>query len=243
MTTQMLVIAVVLCTAPSLVIVFGAAALRSQKYQLELRVWFILALFTVGTVAIPFVWCRNVYAGFFYALISYAVPVLAAAVLLGKWQFKKERLANVVLVTYTLSFGLAIPFAVLPFFQRQTSNPVEPRRGPIDAAFIRHSAEQIQGSMNGAVRDIQREQNRVEFATKQLIDQVDRQIRDLQKERAALKIQVDYQRALAALTKPQADAVRDSLARGKYFDYLIGFLIGIASSATVTVGSRWLGKL
>jgi|GEM_PF-729171 len=208
------------CAAPSIVMVYGAALRRREAGPWWM--WLVLPCFALGAAGVPFIWRLNIAYAIPYAVLAYATSFVVAAVLSGV-QWASGTIGDLICGAHALAFGIMIPIAVIPYV-RASFNPAIALRNapPIDAGFIRRSTEQIQGSMNGAVRDIQREQNRVELATKQLVQQVETQnalINDLQKERAELTRQVEFQRVLAALTKPQADSVRDSLTRGKYVDY------------------------
>src|SRR5262249_35865334 len=147
------------------------------------------------------------------------------------------------LAVYTAAVLVAVPYAILPLLRSHTPIAVPTVVAPIDTSFIRASIQQIQTSMAGSVRDIQREQARIEAATAQLVEQVDKQnarIRTLQHEREILAQQIVSERALASLTKDQAEAVRQSLTRGRYLDYMVGFFIGVVSSVTASLSLRFL---
>jgi hypothetical protein len=190
-----------------------------------------------------FLWRIDASYGAGYCVATYvALFVLYASDFGARWAKSPAVMLPAVGALILLAVTV-VPVAILPAVRPSTVVPKE--SPPIDVAFFKHSADQIQHSMSRAITDIQSEQSRLGLATQRLLSVVAEQnaaIAHLQNERARLIKQVEYQSALASLTKAQADAVMQALTRGKYVDYFLGFIIGVASSLTATFGSRLFRK-
>ena len=96
--------------------------------------------------------------------------------------------------------------------------------------------------MSVAAANIETERRAVKTAIDQLLvnlRQRNERLRELSVQQQQLVREVEKYRALATLSEEQVSAVIAALARGKYVDYVIGFLLGLASSAIVKFGVRF----
>lgn len=191
-----------------------------------------------------FAWQINIFYGLVYGALIYGALFLIFATDYYNVPWRHAKWVTPLALVIFLALGVTVfPFAILPTLRPKASR--QQVNAGIDLAVFSQSADQIQRSMTKAVSDIQGEQQRLDVATQRLLAAVAAQntaIKRLEGERAQLAEQVRYQTALASLTKPQADAIAQSLTRGKYIDYFLGFLIGVASSVTATLGMRLLAK-
>jgi hypothetical protein len=138
-----------------------------------------------------------------------------------------------------ISFLMAIPTAIMPLL---TSHHYVPLKSGISVefktTFVQESLSNIKKSLVAVQRDITDEQDKIDNASQQLVATLEAKNKDLQileKEYKTLYAEVDYYKNLAALTESQARSVRQMLTRGKYTDYIFGFLIGVMSSAAFHV--------
>jgi hypothetical protein len=134
-----------------------------------------------------------------------------------------------------ISFLMAVPIAIIPLFTPH--HYVPPRSGvniEFKTTFVQESLSNIKKSLVAVQRDITDEQDKIDNAAQQLIATLEAKNKDLQtleKQYKTLYAEVDYYKNLASLTESQARSVRQMLTRGKYTDYIFGFLIGVMSSA------------
>ncbi len=54
--------------------------------------------------------------------------------------------------------------------------------------------------------------------------------------------ELDEYKKLSAITKEQAESIYQALEKGKYFDYFMGFLIGIISSVVFEIAKSFFLK-
>lgn len=235
---------IILPALPTLLIVLAGVSMTDQLLGCSgVAVAFLVGLSPMGTYV---AWQYHPAAGCVYFVVTYAASLMFTARLSEYWAGSTKVFA-VTLGVWALSVGWLFTFHVLPRIEvpQAAADLLQPK--PIsqgaDLTHIKASVARIQTSINRAAGDIQREQSNIESATKELLEDLDRRgktIRRLQDERDRLAKQIQQERAIATLTTHQAEAIRLSLSRGRYFEYLIGFLIGIASSLTATVVARVL---
>ena len=214
---------------------------RSMYYPLNSGVKALVLIAGLAPLATPLVWQASRWYGVGYVVVTYAFIALGAIELDTHVSVHDAVLLLVGLLWITAVVTL-FPVALQPrlspvFFKTQ---PTQAPR-PIDAAFIEASSKSIQHSMNLAVTDIQREQARIQIATFGLVTQVNdqnRALHQLAEQRDALARDIERERALATLTTDQADAIRATLTRGKYIEYIVGFAIGVISSVVASFALR-----
>lgn len=217
-------------------------ARRGADEAMPLRLQAFVLVASLTPLGAPVAWTISSWYGVAYALASYAFAVVFAIELEATRMLPDWVVIASLLVTGAALFTI-IPMAFLPRLTvslfTAKARPVPPP--PLDVAFIRKSVDSIKRSLNASVDDIQREQSRIEAASQVLQAQVERQnvtIINLTRQRDSLVREVERERVLAALTTDQAESIRKSLNRGKYFDYIIGFILGILSSVVASLSVR-----
>ena len=217
-----------------------AVALWPLRQDAQRWTWFVMTLIGIAPAGIPFAWRFSAGYGLGYAILTYSIVIVMLMALRG-WLPIYRWLQSAILISVTAAIVTLIPIAVLPYFRPAEADIKLP---PVaDARFVSESIEQIQSSIGRTIQDMQQEQQKVDAATKILLEQIDRQnatIRGLHTQRANLSKQIEYQRALVSLSQDQVNAITDSLSRGKYWDYGIGFILGIISSVVATYGTQVL---
>ncbi len=141
-----------------------------------------------------------------------------------------------------LSFIVAVPAYLLPYFRRGIRVSKKAHQKPPDAGFVDASLDRIKAAFAGINDAVNRESANLDKSMEIFAAEFRAQeasLREVRQQLSDLKNEVDEYRELASLTRSQRDAVLAALQRGKYIDYLVGFLLGALSSALVA----WLGSL
>lgn len=216
------------------------ASLWPLRHDAQRWTWFVVAVIAIAPAGIPFAWRFSAGYGIGYAVVTYSIVLIMLMALRG-WLPIYGWLQSAILLAVTAAIVTLVPIAVLPYFHVAEADI---RQAPVaNARFVTQSIQQIQDSIGRTIHDMQQEQHKVDAATKVLIEQIDRQnatIRALHTQRANLSKQIEYQQALVSLSEEQVGAITASLSRGKYWDYGIGFLLGIFASMIATYGTKVL---
>lgn len=136
------------------------------------------------------------------------------------------------LIVITL-FIIVIPVAVIPHFRPQAPLTSAHIPSEISAESFTKSFSRIRYVLSDIERKISKETTNIDnsiIALTKEIDARNEQLLALRAEQSRLSQQVEYYRELASLTEEQTQAVIQALQRGKYIDYIIGFIIGLLSS-------------
>lgn len=72
------------------------------------------------------------------------------------------------------------------------------------------------------------------------IEQKNKDIDRMNKERTLILQELDQYKRLSSITKEQADIIYEALQRGKYLDYIIGFVLGLVSTIVFEVARSLL---
>jgi hypothetical protein len=235
----------VLVTLPALPTMIALTySLKATDQRLGLSGGLIGVLLAVSPIATYFVWqIDEVWA------IAYLVVTWVAAFQFIGWLQRGgtgSLAAVAVLLAWLVAVATAVPFAVLPYYRVDLDTALRSTPSPkVELSSIQDSVTRLETAVSGMSRDIQREQIALRSATADLLRELDHRatlVRQLEKQRDELARQVVEQQALASLTHNQAEAVRRDLARDKYFEYLVGFVIGIASSIVASMIGKFLGQ-
>lgn len=131
-----------------------------------------------------------------------------------------------------ISFFVSIPYAVIPYYRR-ISAPEQIEVPLLSPRLLGERFGRIRNAIGQIERSIATEVRGVDQAMDQLSSEIEsrnRELEDIQTERQRLTEQLRQYEAIAALTREQADAVTEALRRGKYVDYVVGFVLGLISS-------------
>lgn len=135
-----------------------------------------------------------------------------------------------------ISFFLAVPATIIPFFRGHLKANDRPPNSLFDISFVIHGFENIKRDFQRVQEAIVRETSGIDDAIdefqKNLQSQAD-ELERAQKELARTKEEIKEYETLVSLTKEQQDTLLSVLGRRKYIEYLVGFILGIISSAMV----------
>jgi hypothetical protein len=144
-------------------------------------------------------------------------------------------IATSIPLTYIL-FLIAVPTAIIPYFRGQRKSEIIEMDLPFDLGFIAAGFENIRQNFQGVQKAISSETLNIDRAISRFQENLQSQSNEfkrLQNELVRTKEELEEYRTLASLTKQQRDTLLAALSRQKYVDYLVGFILGVASSALV----------
>jgi len=218
--------------------------------------WFLLlgigALLIMSSLCISLVWDTNHVYGVIHATATY-LPVIGFILELAeknrKWMFLVAARVYMVLwglIISIISFGIALPVSVIPSI-RTYPVPVSEiqEKLELDTAFVAESLGKIKQSFVSAQERIEKEKTKIDQSAERLLASLEAkntELRNLESEQNKLRTEVAYYKELVSMTEPQVEAIRNMLGRGRYVNYILGFIIGVTSSVTaygiVKVGPR-----
>lgn len=228
----------VLLIAPATLLMLVSILRRRRYIDNHWSLWFIALIAVVAPAGALPAWQVHPVYGIAYALATYSGVVLFSLSLTDVYVVQVWMLFPAAVAVITL-----LPVIVLPLFSTSRATMISSTGQALDVSFVGKSTKHMEDSIASAIRDIEHEQANIKEAASTLSREIELKnqlIRQLENERSALLTQIQQQQALAALTKDQAEAVRDSLSRGKYVDYFIGFVIGVISSIVASVAIRFM---
>jgi len=144
------------------------------------------------------------------------------------------------------SLIIAVPGVVIPYFRRRGSHVTESAVGSLKVDFVTKGFDKIKESFGDVQKAVSRETSEIHTAIAEFQKNLQRQAEDLEKLQDTLrktKEELEEYKSLASLSKKQRDAVLAVLSRHKYVDYIVGFILGMASSALVQWSPTILGFL
>jgi hypothetical protein len=204
----------------------------------------ILIIFIIPAF-IPIAWDYHPIAGIIYGVPTYTLIFIILLIDLEKsvpvWATRSLGITTLFIII------VIVPMALLPKIQNEfiQRSEVKVENDGIDIEFIESSLGAIRDSLNLSAEKIKNEQNKIDLSAKQLLVELNKRNKELMKlieQQRELKLQVEQYKALASLTKKQAEAVQIALEKNKYLDYIVGLLIGIVSSGLVAFRTRFFGK-
>jgi hypothetical protein len=138
---------------------------------------------------------------------------------------------------------IVVPAAILPriHVDLHAGRQDEQSFAELDLRFVEKSLDTMRSSMDSTMSSIEAEKKNMSAAIEKLsagLTQRNRQLGEINEKHRRLQQEVEQYKALANLTEAQAAAVIAALERGKYLEYLVGFVLGVASSITATFVSR-----
>jgi len=216
-----------------------------------LKFIFVVAAFMPITSA-PFIFKKKRAYAFFHLCISIiGLITLTSGVIVrelvdpGEIQYWPHVLGFVAFIGASLSFIsflVSVPYAVIPYYRR-ISEPVKKKVSLISSQFLSESFTRIRSAIGQIEKSIGKDAANIDKAIDQLATEIqnrNKELQEIQKEQQKLIDQRDQYKTLAALTKQQANAVTEALRRGKYLDYVIGFILGLISGVIVFLLSTLL---
>ncbi len=230
---------------PAILIAFIAAKIEYDKSK-EGGIYIIIGAlaFVIGTGCIGFAWRKAPAYGVTQAIISY-IPFVVIVIENTDTRISElikkipEVIFSVIAVIALISIVIAVPLTVIPYY-RQTPQP--PQVELLSTTFLTDSLDQIGNSFQDVEKAIKSERGKIEISIQKLLSDFEKSKKDLEKvseQQKQLKAEAEYYKQMASLTKAQARAVESMLRRSKYVDYFIGFLVGIASSVTAIILSKF----
>lgn len=175
-----------------------------------------------------------------HELLALAVYVLAVMSPVVSWagQYYLERLSAYFYPLALIPLFVTITIAPVSVLLDKDSISTETHITDVDIVEIERSISSInkifstvESKLRSESESIDELMSRVKVAIKENNEQLDQ----IRKEQIAVQEEADYYQALASLSKEQAEAVASSLNRGKYFEYLIGLIVGITSSVIASI--------
>jgi hypothetical protein len=152
----------------------------------------------------------------------------------------------ITLALSTGSFAVSIPASVIPSLRlKDTTTPYKSITTPLSTEFVERSLSNITQVLSAAENRLEQEKEKVDYSVATLLDEFhkrNKQLVELEKKQRELETEVEQYQLLASVTDEQARAIRGALQRGKYIDYLAGFLIGLISSAVFHLLSTFIKK-
>lgn len=214
--------------------------------EVNKRVWLFLVLFLIAFVVAG--------SGIFYAyqhsklwgigyFAAYAIACLLILINTIDLDFIDDNLWA--LPTFFVAGGLsmfslviAIPVAIIPRFEVAplSNSQYMPTLESFDSSFIN-----ISQRFSDFEAAIVKERSSLEGSFNQLkfeVIELEAAIGALQTERDHAKKEADQYKTLMSLTKKQVEGIKHMLSKGRYNDYIIGFLVGIFSSGIVAVATQ-----
>jgi len=170
-----------------------------------------------------------------YGIVHYGLILsYTISTLLYTYKIFRNQFISVIgfLIVITL-FIIVIPVAVIPHFRPQAPLTSAHIPSEISTESFTKSFSRIRYVLSDIERKISKETTNIDNSIIALIKEINarnEQLRALHGEQSRLSEQVEYYRKLASLTEEQTQAVIQALQRGKYTDYIIGFIIGLLSS-------------
>ena len=117
----------------------------------------------------------------------------------------------------------------------------------LDIEFVRDCFSKIKGRLLAVEEGVKEERRAADRAIDALVSNLEKRNKELQlmrSEQEGLKEEIEQYKKLASVTQEQANAITEAigrgLKRGRYFDYLIGFVIGLASTGVFYIIRRFV---
>lgn len=227
-------VALVICFVLVLPSLFAVLRPLVQQRIFNWQVWLIALEIGIAPAGTYLAWQVSPAYSIAYAVATYLTVLVFYAQTVVGISDRVHQLTKLLWVAATMSL---VATAIMPRIENWPPPPAPPAPKPVDLTFISASIRQMQRSISEASDDIRAEQAKIEESTQLLLDQVDHQnrlVEALARERDRLANQVAQQQAIVALTDEQVDAIHSQLQRGKYFDYVVGFVFGVVASLTAS---------
>jgi hypothetical protein len=158
---------------------------------------------------------------------------------IGKYNLIIE--TGLILIISTI---FSLYFYVSPYFYRL----MELRQGE-----VKYHVTHIQKSMDEIRSSIRTTQSTLEESSKVILKSLDdlnqivieksKEVNDRETKFKALETEIGYLKNLSSLTEPQTASVVNALSRNKWLDNIIGFAIGILSSAAFSLIATMAKKI
>jgi hypothetical protein len=206
--------------------------------------WAVSLVLALAPMGIVFAWQSQFIWGIVYGACIYLGVIAFSLRALNRIG---PRTVTVALLAVGVALFIVVPTAILPRIHLDLDADRQDRQSfaELDVGFVEKSLESMRSSMDSTMSSIETEKKNMSAAIEKLsagLTQRNRQLREINEKHRQLQQEVEQYKALANLTEEQADAVSAALHRGKYLDYLVGFVLGVASSATATFVSRLISK-
>ena len=232
-----------LCALPAAALILAVLAKKRDEWR---NLWVVMVvlfpLVVVPTAAIHFVFARQQVYGVLYGVVSY-MPVIVLFIAL--WFNTNLSLIQFLPfgVCSLLAFVVAIPLCITPALRGAKAGLAEPQKRPVELStgFLSGSVSNIRTALGTLLKGIEGERAKLDVAIKSLTENLEKrnqELASLQSELKTLRTEVEQYRQLASMSGAQAEAVAAMIQKGKYWDYVIGFLVGIGSSATVVAFTK-----
>ncbi len=234
----------------ALLIANAAAALSYDRGDVAQILAVLVIPGFLASLVSPLVFARKAVYGQIYFAGTSAFLGLTALCLAtyGSYQSLSDLLfvpASILYVATVLGFLGVVPYAVLPYFRSRSGMPEVRAQRALNTGAISRSFGNIRSSFVDVQNAVSRETLAPEDAIQRLETQIAEQQGNLERVTGRLEATqeelAEYQ-ALAQLTSAQKDAFVRLIGRRKYQDYLIGFLLGLLSSALVQAAASLLAQ-
>ena len=204
---------------------------------------FIGVVLTAAAWVAPYCWQLHWLYGGAQALVSY-LGLLTLMILVyvplsgpgGKIYDNTILMTSPWLLAF-ISLTIAVPAAIVPQMKSNTAHDQSPP-GEIElnTEFIEDSLTINKGSLRSAQASNDHENKVVNDAINGLLKDLEARntaIRELEQQEAEMLAEIRQLREISTISENQAHAIIKALNKGKYFDYLMGFVIGLASSGMI----------
>lgn len=140
-------------------------------------------------------------------------------------------------------FIVSVPVAVIPTFKTPLPQPEQIQFDPVTVA---RSAKAMADKFASFEQALLAEQEKISQSFGNLLTEVENQnikVEELQRRKSELENKVVKYQQLLSLSEDQVRSVESLLKEGRHIDYIIGFLLGLASSVMVALSGFTFRRL
>jgi len=145
-----------------------------------------------------------------------------------------------ILFVIIFHFIISLIFFPLYFLNDKNTNPID-NTEIIDVTEIETSIRNINNAIYEIEKSIQQESTEISTISEKILNQIKekkKELENIQVEQKQLKEEIKYYKNLLNISKEDANilltAIQDKIIKRKYFEYFLGFIIGVLSSLIAT---------
>ena len=202
---------------------------------------YLLMTFVGGLFSL-FVIDKNKYIGNFYYTFFLASHIIISlgttSYELSFFGFKEsEILAKILIICLYFFFIMIFGYIILPAIEDFNPYSENDSNDSYNKELIQKGIQNIKSSFDSMQSAVSNEVKGIDAAMNSLRQTLESQQAELLEVDKKLKKsmeELEYYKNLASLSKKQQEAVLHALQKGKYKDYIIGFLLGVLGSALVS---------
>jgi hypothetical protein len=225
----------------------GFVVLISPFIEKQLAFFILIVLFFPSLLS-PIVILRNRIFGIAYYFLScfslFSYALFLSYIKSGWHSYGKLLFEGGFLISSGLSFiafVVAVPTALVPYIREKRHLKAKEYVDLTDLSFIDQRFDNIKSSFSEIQSTISRETSYVAQAMKQvrsnLISQ-EVELKRVQSELSNARREVAELQSLSKLSKEQQEAFLHLIAKQKYIEYIIGFILGVLAAALVEYGPK-----